>query len=343
MRPRRQLPRRGSILIAVMGLMLLATIIVLQYVAISLNELRYKSQREQRDVLRPVAYSALETSLGVLHEFKLIDEGLFSPAQGWGDPIAYAKVPFPDGYTVHVNVTDESGRLPLRSMDKDALMKLFDLFEIGFSEAETLAESLLDWTDEDEDTRLNGAEEDWYDDEGLDLRPPNKPLRDFRELRKIRGFRDVFYDEEGNPNEYYQRFTDSVSLYHTGAPNLNTAPLAVLDYLGDDQGIDPSFVRDFLNGNDRVPGTEDDDFLRSADDAQAEGVAVPSGGSFSVGLVRVEVAVSKGPATFHLSALVSPDGAAQNDTSPSPNRDANGTQQTYPFQILSLVENRRID
>ncbi|MGB2453372.1 MAG: hypothetical protein ACPIG7_02170, partial [Akkermansiaceae bacterium] len=64
-----------------------------------------------------------------------------------------------------------------------------------------MADSLLDWIDEDELERLNGAETDWYESNGRTVIVPNAAPKNLDEVLNIRGFADVFLDEEGMQNE----------------------------------------------------------------------------------------------------------------------------------------------
>lgn len=343
-----QSQRSGGILVAVLGLMFLATIVVLQFVASTMNEMRYQAQREERVTLRPVAYDVLETTLAVIHEFNLVDEGLHSPAQGWSRPAEFAGFGLPEGVTAAVRVIDESGQLPLEALDEQTLQDLLDVIGVPFSDAEIMVDSLLDWQDEDDETRLNGAEERWYEREREDVRPSNQPLQNWEELRRIRGFRDTFFDEDGLSNEYYRAFTSAVSLHHRGLPNINTAPPLVLEYIGEQSTIDPISLHDYLDGPDGVPGTPDDEFFRSRDDATGLGIRMPEGVGYETQLIRVEVEVRKGPAAFHLSALVEPKGSGgdSNDAGGRSGSGSAGQEESkidYPFRILNLVENRPVD
>ena len=55
----------------------------------------------------------------------LIDEGkLYAPEQGWADPLSYAGVEVPNGWEVQIQLQDESGKLPLNTMNEATLNRI---------------------------------------------------------------------------------------------------------------------------------------------------------------------------------------------------------------------------
>ncbi len=92
---------------------------------------------------------------------------------------------------VEMILSSEKERLDLNQADEEALFSLF--LEKGISErrARIMAESLLDWRDEDDFHRLDGAEKDFYLPLGYE--PRNGPLKDLSEAVLIRGFDPYLY------------------------------------------------------------------------------------------------------------------------------------------------------
>ncbi len=92
---------------------------------------------------------------------------------------------------IEMKVSSENKRLDLNKADEEALFSLF--LEEGVSErqARIMAESLLDWRDDDNFHRLDGAERDFYLPLGYE--PRNGPLRDLSEAVLIRGFDPYLY------------------------------------------------------------------------------------------------------------------------------------------------------
>ncbi len=85
-----------------------------------------------------------------------------------------------------LSLSPEDQRLNLNQADAQALSDLFLEHQIPEHEAEIMADSLLDWRDEDDLHRLNGAEKDYYQPKGYI--PRNGPLKDLSEVTLIRGF-----------------------------------------------------------------------------------------------------------------------------------------------------------
>ena len=63
---------RGSILVFVLALIVLLSVLSLRLMKETTQELRHVSQFHKRDDLRTYAYSALDLTVGVLNEFRMI-------------------------------------------------------------------------------------------------------------------------------------------------------------------------------------------------------------------------------------------------------------------------------
>lgn len=87
---------------------------------------------------------------------------------------------------LQVRVEDERGKVPLNLLDEQTAARLMETAGLGIGErAQIAAESLLDWVDDDEEPRSNGAENGYYRARGI--RPRNGPLQSVDELAQIRG------------------------------------------------------------------------------------------------------------------------------------------------------------
>lgn len=360
--------RRGSVVAATLALIILLSFLVVAFMEDVKDKIRYHAQFQYRDDLRIEAYSALETTLAVLNIFHEVDEVLWAPGQGWGDPLEFAGYPEPDGMEIDVEFRDESGKLSLNTLDYGTLRLVFD--ELGFSpaDAEELADGLLDWIDEDDLKRLNGFDGDDYRDlDPVGYNPANQPIRSWDELALIRPFDTLFFDENGLPLPVYERFKSAFSLVHSGPVNINAASPLVLRVLELQGVLDPYNLNAYRAGADREPGTEDDRIVRSTDVGgiflNPENAAV----STEIELLEVAITVSRGDATFLLRTLVSWRGsnpsandaepiveatteAAQGDDDPNDIQRARGSARTqagsaaqlgYPFQLYWIAENRQ--
>jgi len=330
--------QRGSVLIAVLAVILLLSFLITKFMEEALEDLEYRSIFNEPTDVRSYAYSILELSLATIQEVALIDEGkLYAPEQGWGRPLDYADVNVPNGWDVSVQITDEGGKLPINKMDEAMLNKMLEeTFDFDFGTARELSSMLLDWIDEDDSKRLNGAESEDYLRRNPPYRAPNGPLQTLDELRLLEVWEDEFFNEEGQPNELFTKLSNLVSVYYSGAVNLNQAPAEVLELLALQDGYDEEYIFDGL----------DEPYL-----TQAPGAATTSTSGVETALLRVTVSLRRGNVPYIISALVEPnfnsETTATGGNTPGQRSDKDaprtGTSEEqdairYPFKILQLSE-----
>ena len=107
-----------------------------------------------------------------------------------------------DGHRYQVRFFDEAGKLSLNSDALDESNLKIIIGNLGFDEdsAGIIADSILDWRDDNDDHRANGAEDDYY--EGLE-RPyacKNAPFDAVDELLYVRGVtREAYYGDDEYP------------------------------------------------------------------------------------------------------------------------------------------------
>ncbi len=325
-RPRR---RGGSILIAVLALTALVSFILLEFMEEATAKIKYYGLFYNRDDLRIEAYSVMETALAVVDEIREIDSALHSPAQGWGNPLQYAEIQFDPSLDIDIRISDETAKFSMEQAQADSLLlnMIFEEMGITLAEAETLTDSLLDWVDEDDLERLNGAESDYYENGENGYRPPNEALQSWEELRLIKGFDVLFFDETGRPTEYFTQFKNAVSLDHDSPVNLNSASSFVLTVLARLAGFDKIALYDYINGSDGERGTADDQMINSREHPFFPANITSSGNiaDLQTKVLKVEVDVHRGESSFLLTSIVSWTGA-----NPSA-----GTSQMYVETVYS--------
>lgn len=90
-----------------------------------------------------------------------------------------------DAYTLTITVFDERGKIPLNRLDRRQAEAMFRAAGLGGGDLDIAVDSFLDWRDQDDDPKLNGAEADYYD--RLAIRPRNGSLQSVGELALVRG------------------------------------------------------------------------------------------------------------------------------------------------------------
>jgi general secretion pathway protein K len=118
---------------------------------------------------------------------------------------------------IRVRIKDTNGRISLFNIDRNVLERLIRNTGLVANPAIPV-ESLLDWTDADELSRLNGAEKAYYEGEGRPYIPRNYAVQYVEEIRFIRGVTP----------ELWEKIQPSVTLLPSSGLNPNTADDAVL-------------------------------------------------------------------------------------------------------------------
>jgi general secretion pathway protein K len=138
------------------------------------------------------------------------------------------------GGAYRVDIQDESGKINVNLVQEDQLRLLVEASGIDRPDSDIITDSILDWRDADSVTRLNGAEDDYYQTLSPPYKAKNGRIDAVEELLLVRGVTaDYFY---GHP----QRTTDGSVVYRYGLSryltvystrdqiNINFAPLPVL-------------------------------------------------------------------------------------------------------------------
>ena len=330
-------PKRGSVLVAVLAIVLLLSFIVTRFIDEAVEDLEYRAIFNEPADVRSYSYSMLEVALATIHEVALIDDGkLFAPEQGWADPINYSGINIPNGWKLEIQIQDESNKLPINTMDEALLNQMMEeSFDFDFGTARELSSTLLDWIDPDESRRLNGAESEDYLIRKPAYRAANSPLQSLEDLRLIKIWEDEFFDENGLPNELFAKLDSMVSVINAGAVNINSSSQPVLELIALQDGYDEDRLFD---------GLHDLPYLEQMPESARGG-----NGSVEVSLLRVTVSLWRGQAPFTVSALVepnfSPDESASSsapgsDSDDAPKTGASSEQEAigYPFKILQVSE-----
>lgn len=132
------------------------------------------------------------------------------------------------GAPVMVRVTDEGGKIPINFPEGQFDAKLQPLLvhvlgNMGVDSelAASIADGVIDWQDDDDEHRLNGAESDYYADLPNPYPAKNKRLDSLEELLFIKGVTPELY--HGGTDEFPVGLRDVFSIFNTGQVNLRYA------------------------------------------------------------------------------------------------------------------------
>jgi general secretion pathway protein K len=182
-------------------------------------------------------------------------------------------------YTVHIE--DEERKLPLNRLPEDLLNRLMEVLGVDPTEGDVIVDSIIDWVDDNDAHRLNGAEDDYYQSLSPPYRAKNGPFDRVDELLLVRGVTpEIFYgtsaSDTNNPapasasttvgNEGTHGLRDLVTTFSSGQVNVNTASALVLQTLLGMDDVQISAILQRRDGPDGVPGTEDDLPFRQIND-----------------------------------------------------------------------------
>ena len=153
-------------------------------------------------------------------------------------------VHFQDGYA-EVRVVDEGGKIDINVASRDDLIRVFTALKIEGENKDVIADSMLDWIDENDLHRLNGAENDYYRSLPEPYMAKDGPFSMVDELLWVRGITpEIFYNFTANRSHEWSegeanisgeegRFgtgLESIFTVYTGSNkvNINTASMTLL-------------------------------------------------------------------------------------------------------------------
>ena len=354
-------PRRGSVIVIVLVTLLFAALLLTRLIETSGPDLIIAMRVADRDRLRADVYGALETTLAALQDFRVVDNGLYAPTQGWTDPLGYAGYTPRAGVTVDVAFEDESAKLSLPRLSVDTLNALLVQLGLTVPDATRVADALFVWTHNGYIAAESATSASVYEQGDPPAEPPYRSIRSFDELAGIAVARDFFYEPDGQPKPLLDGFKQAVSLYRFNATNLNSAPSTVLIASGWD-ATQVSTLQKYLATT--VSATRTKPYIRSLKEARAQvGNAAMTNLGAQIQVMRIIVTARQGAAQLQLSALVtwsnqaslpaslavSPDSTATATGTPTA-ASSNGQAQApvaantaantlhYPFTVLEISE-----
>ena len=200
-----------------------------------------------------------------------------SPTDAGFDALGQAWVTNQDLYVDHelgegkfnVVVTDEERKLPVNNLTATQWRKLLDVLGADPLDADVIVDSTLDWIDATDLHRLNGADNTYYGG----LVPPYKkkggPMDRIEEMLLIRGVTKELF--EGTPagdkdSPGHPGLKDVLTTFSAGQVNVNTTSSEVLQALLNLDDTQATIILQHRDGQDGVPGTDDDMPFRNVDE-----------------------------------------------------------------------------
>lgn len=138
--------------------------------------------------------------------------------------------------SVEVLISNEKGKYDINTIPEDLLRSLVGSLGVEEVERDTITDSILDWRDEDNLHRLNGAEDDYYESLTHPYDSKDAPFETVEELLLVRGVTpSIFYgsfamgdDTEGSP-PLRKGLVDLMTVYsRSNRVDVNSAPKEVL-------------------------------------------------------------------------------------------------------------------
>ncbi|EDY80684.1 hypothetical protein VDG1235_300 [Verrucomicrobiia bacterium DG1235] len=212
-------------------------------------EIKSEGYYVKRAELRKEAWSMMEVAVAVLADVKAVDNALYAPVQGWNNPLEYAQVEPREGLEVSFEFIDESGKVNINTLERDSLILLFDELGFDLEISSKLSDVLLDWIDEDDQTRIEGAESREYSTLELDAHPANQPLKSLDELRYLFGFQELFFEENGLPLPVFTQLEEAVTTFEVNSLNVNAASSLALRAIADLDEYDKQRSTSFRRGS----------------------------------------------------------------------------------------------
>jgi type II secretory pathway component PulK len=145
--------------------------------------------------------------------------------------------------------------------DEDLLKSMFIDWGLELDEAQAVVDALVDWVDANDEVGLNGAEVEWYTEQGRLNQPFNRPFYHLDEVRLVRG---MDYVEALKP-DWRNWFT----IWSGGALDLNEASAELIAVAAGVTPEEAAVIPETVRGPDGLRDTEDDAPFQSAAEALA--------------------------------------------------------------------------
>ncbi len=228
----------GGLILLVLVMVSLLSTLALVIVSQLHEQVRLQSSRDKPSAVPLALQSGLEIALASLYQWQLEEGPWRHPSEEWGSPLSYLGLDpesLPHGFDLRIQIEDRSDRIPFTSLGEAGFTALLQARRNDFRTVNHFLDRLLDWMDEDDHRRPQGAEfPDYGFSESDPLRlPPNRPILNEWEWE--------FFLSEGAAEvvdaDFLRWIRQLFHFYPASGVNLNTAPVEVLEVMGEVAGV----------------------------------------------------------------------------------------------------------
>jgi type II secretory pathway component PulK len=153
-----------------------------------------------------------------------------------------------------VKILSEGARFNLNAIllrdDKALLRTMFESWGVDLDTAQEITDAMSDWIDGDDEVALNGAEKDWYEEQGRINQPFNRPFYSLDEIRLVRGMDQI----EALRPDWRNWFT----IWSSGALDINEASAELISSAAEVPVDVADGVVEQVRGQDGIRDTDDD-------------------------------------------------------------------------------------
>ena len=246
--PHSPLPdQRGVALIMVLWVMVILSVIVLEFSFAMRTEVNIAQHYKEEVQLRAYAEGGIQRAIAELvykHDPKIQQmrqtpktEEVPEDKKEWATDGRVHLLPYDQG-TCEIRITGEAGKVSINSVSEASLRKMIGQLGLEGETRDIVVDSILDWRDTDDFIHLNGAENDYYQSLKEPYNCKNGNLDSIEELLLIRGVTpELFYGKkEAKKGDTGETGTggsiglkDIFSIYSAGEQvDINSASVPVL-------------------------------------------------------------------------------------------------------------------
>lgn len=175
------------------GLALVLVLWVLTLLTIMAGSFALSMRRESSIMLgmktRAEAQAFAEAGIAVA-ELMMLEE---DPLKRWDADGQIYEFSF-DEAVIRVRILAENGKVDINRAELELLLRLLNHAPIEVGLQSRVANAIIDWRDQDDETREDGAEKKEYQAAGLRYAPRNQAFQSLEELQMVLGVDAVLYD-----------------------------------------------------------------------------------------------------------------------------------------------------